>query len=1145
LTKRSFGVTNGRKAHRRAAYEQAMSPTPRATCALPLLLACVSLGAGACLSPDDAATPEAPATLDEQPLHLDGDEDAAAAPGAAAASTPSASVFATEQKLDFVPGELILTLDKDTKLVAGQAIEAAGVRLMPVRQLASGAWLALLPSAATAHAAIKAGRSLDAAALAAAEQLTLSARDAVTGAPGIQSAAANLVMELSAAPSDPFYLNYQRWHYDAVRMPGAWDYGGGHSGVRLAIIDTETNQNQHPDLALKWGPGFDFSGAPQTYHHGAHVAGIAGGAADGNLGVGVCWGCRLLPYRMSGDFFQIAEALDRASGVNTSAPRAEVINLSLNRQTRLGSSQRMQCSDPDSEPTVVREALARAIARGVTVVVSAGNFADQGPAFPANCPNVISVAAVQPSAPVVVGNPVPTAAGIAAYSNRGSHPDHGAVTLAAPGGGGNGNSQFGSMLPEMPCPPPHVSAFGGTDPFSGTVGVVGPFANYTDPVAFGGYCYRFLSGTSMSAPHVTGTVGLMKSRNSALSPAQAKDILVRTAQTATACPVGTCGAGLLDANAATRYATDAGVPLATATAPSFGSVPVGSQVVANVQLTNTGSANLIAGFGASMQILGGAGMIEFASASCPSGTTCSASFGVGQGATFSLPLRCRPTSAGVIGATLRIPSNRFNPSTGAVDAQLDIPLSCTSFIANPDVTVTPLSLGFGSINVGSTSSAQLVTVRNDGGGTLSVTASESTADYNLTCQSGCSCTAASCTASLTANQSAVLAVTFSPQAPGTRNATLTVATNDPDEPTTNVLLFGNGTQPALEVRPDPLHAGAVHVGSSGTAHGVLYNPGNGTLRITQMSLTGANAGIFGFTCGGRPCAPPFDIAAGTSRSLEIRCTPTHNAPYAANLVIASNAPGGTTSAFVQCQGLAPEIAVTPSGGVAFGTVAVGNTATAQIGIYDVNAGLGTNLSWSATVSPGPYQLACASPTGCLCVDEICYSTSSGGGSLTLSFSPVAGGSAPATLTVISNDPEHPVVSRPITGAGQVWLVREEPVTRWIEVNSGGGATTVRIRNQGPSSVTLQNVHIVDLDAPGDSAYFSFSNSTSVSNIAPGGAATWGISCNSAKVRIATFEILYTVPEAASYRGTVRCSPLDSEPLPEPPGFPPQPPPQEM
>lgn len=89
---------------------------------------------------------------------------------------------------------------------------------MPVEQLRSGTWRFLLPSAATAHAAVAAGRALDDAARIAAEDLTLEARAAIESHPGVRHAYVNGYLEYSATPSDPFYA-YQRWHYEAAKLP--------------------------------------------------------------------------------------------------------------------------------------------------------------------------------------------------------------------------------------------------------------------------------------------------------------------------------------------------------------------------------------------------------------------------------------------------------------------------------------------------------------------------------------------------------------------------------------------------------------------------------------------------------------------------------------------------------------------------------------------------------------------------------------------------------------------------------------------------------------------------------------------------------------------------------------------------------------
>jgi len=65
-----------------------------------------------------------------------------------------------------------------------------------------------------------------------------------------------------------------------------------------------------------------------------------------------------------------------------------------------------------------------------------------------------------------------------------------------------------------------------------------------------GDTYATLSGTSMAAPHVTGTAALVLGKNSALTPAQVTDILKATAEWLPGLTSNQQGAGLVDAEKA-------------------------------------------------------------------------------------------------------------------------------------------------------------------------------------------------------------------------------------------------------------------------------------------------------------------------------------------------------------------------------------------------------------------------------------------------------------------------------------------------------------------------------------------------------------------------------------------------------------------
>jgi hypothetical protein len=112
------------------------------------------------------------------------------------------------------------------------------------------------------------------------------------------------------------------------------------------------------------------------------------------------------------------------------------------------------------------------------------------------------------------------------------------------------------------------------------------------------------------------------------------------------------------------------------------------------------------------------------------------------------------------------------------------------------VCVSPSSLNFGSVNVGSTSQVQYVTVSNNGSTTLTFNGSFGlTGDF----QFGGSGT---CGATLPPAANCLISLKFTPTVAGTRTGTLTVADNDPSSPQT-VALSGTGVSGGPTPTPSP------------------------------------------------------------------------------------------------------------------------------------------------------------------------------------------------------------------------------------------------------------------------------------------------------------------------------------------------------
>lgn len=309
--------------------------------------------------------------------------------------------------------------------------------------------------------------------------------------------ATNAQIELiKTDPNVLFVEKNQRWSIDAqtvgtgirrvfadtnrnLYINGTHDYT---VDVDVAVIDTGIDLD-HPDVNVVMAINCNISGPLEGTcsgvkddgnGHGTHVAGIIG-ALDNGIGVvGMApgarmWAVKVLTNQGYGTTAQIIAGIDY---VADNANFIEVANMSL------GGS---------GESAVMDLAIDNAVAKGVTFVLSAGNNARDISVYPyyhpAGNPNAITVSALADFDGLPGGLGAPTCYTdvddtLATFSNFGT-----AVDITAPG--------------------------------------VCIYSTYKDGT------YRTLSGTSMSAPHVTGAAALLASTN-LYTPAQIKDILMST-----------------------------------------------------------------------------------------------------------------------------------------------------------------------------------------------------------------------------------------------------------------------------------------------------------------------------------------------------------------------------------------------------------------------------------------------------------------------------------------------------------------------------------------------------------------------------------------------------------------------------------------
>ena len=377
-------------------------------------------------------------------------------------------------------------------------------------------------------------------------------------------------------PNDPLFDD--QWQLqDDVLLAGsidavnAWNITQGSSDTVIAVIDTGVRP-EHPDLAGRLLPGYDFvSGfnealngddpfpsdlifarsndgdgrdpdptdpgdgldaelaqrlndvnvrcdAANSTWHGTGVASLIAANANDGVGLtGVDWNAMILPVRAigrcGGHRSDLLDAIRWAAGVDDPAlppnpTPAHIINLSLGMND--------SCAELD------QAAINDAVGAGAIVVTAVGNqgrdTADH-PSSPAQCEHVIGVAATDE-----IGY-------LASYSNFGRDAD-----IAAPGGLSL-PSQFGVNV-------------------ATNAGVIAESQEQT---------WKSVSGTSVAAPMVSGTLGLMRSLQPELNTERLTQLLLDSAtpfpqafttRFALPCDRALCGSGLLNTHNAVRNALE-------------------------------------------------------------------------------------------------------------------------------------------------------------------------------------------------------------------------------------------------------------------------------------------------------------------------------------------------------------------------------------------------------------------------------------------------------------------------------------------------------------------------------------------------------------------------------------------------------------
>jgi hypothetical protein len=188
-----------------------------------------------------------------------------------------------------------------------------------------------------------------------------------------------------------------------------------------------------------------------------------------------------------------------------------------------------------------------------------------------------------------------------------------------------------------------------------------------------------------------------------------------------------------------------------------------------------------------------------------------------------------------------------------------------------------------------------------------------------------------------------MSMTFNPSAAGIRNAVVTISTDAAGSPQI-VALTGTGTAPVASVAPSNVTFAGQMVGSASSSQSLtLSNPGNATLTITGVTVSGPNASDFSLQNQCRAF-----LATGMSCGMLVSFTPTAAGSRTATLNLATNA--GSTPQLVTLTGAGADFSLASSAGSTTQlTVTPGQQALFHLTISP--GGMQTNVNFSCAGAP--------------------------------------------------------------------------------------------------------------------------------------------------------------------------------------------------
>ena len=344
------------------------------------------------------------------------------------------------------------------------------------------------------------------------------------------------------------------------------------------------------------------------------------------------------------------------------------------------------------------------------------------------------------------------------------------------------------------------------------------------------------------------------------------------------------------------------------------------------------------------------------------------------------------------------------------------------------ISLSPMSLSFGSQPINTTSAALSVNLPNNSNDTLTLTSISASGNFAETND---------CGSSLDPGDNCTISVTFTPTATGSQSGTLSVVDS---AGTQTVALYGKGASgaAAAALSPSSLTFSSRTINTTSAAQTVtLTNSGSAALSVTGISASGNFAETN--TCGS-------SVAAGANCTISVTFTPTTTGALSGTLSVVDTV--GTQTVALSGTGTGTATATLSVSSLTFSSQVL-NITSAAMSVTLTNGG-STALSLTSIGASGNF----AETNNC--------GTSLAAGAncnIEVTFTPTTAGTLSGTLSVVDSSGTQ-TVALSGTGATAGALAASPGTVIFGNVTTGQSSSqTVTLSNPGGTPVTISSLSL--------------------------------------------------------------------------------------